>query len=138
MDDIVWRVQYYYTLIPNQIGAGAKVLNALKKEGVDLAAMNAFPVSPRRAQLDFVAPDLDAFLATTKKLGIKLAGPRVAFLIQGKNRVGAVADALSKLAKAKVNVTAMQAITSGEGRFGAVIWVKQLSVDRAARALGVS
>jgi hypothetical protein len=138
MDDTVWRVQYYYTVVPNQIGAGAKVLNALKKEAVDLVALNAFPISPRRAQIDFVAPDLDAFLAAAKKLGIKLAGPRVAFLIQGKNRVGAVADALSKLAIARVNVTATQAVSSGEGRYGVIIWVKPQSVDRAARALGVS
>ena len=62
----------------------------------------------------------------------------MAFLIQGKNRVGAVADALSKLAIAKVNVTAAQAISSGEGRYGVIIWVKPQSVDRAARALGIS
>ena len=67
MDDTVWRVQYYYTVVPNQIGAGAKVLNAINKEGVDLVALNAFPVSPRRAQLDFVAPDMDAFQTTAKK-----------------------------------------------------------------------
>jgi hypothetical protein len=49
-----------------------------------------------------------------------------------------MADALTRLEKARVNVTAAQAIASGEGRYGAVIWVNQRSVNRAAKALGIS
>jgi hypothetical protein len=138
MADIVRRIEYYYTVVPNRAGAGAKVFNALKAGGVNLIALNGFPTSTRRAQLDFVPSDREAFLKTAQKAGVKLVGPKVAFLIQGEDRVGAVADVLSKLGQARINVTAMQAIATGAGRYGAVLWVKPRNVRKTAQALGVS
>jgi len=138
MADIVRRCEYYYTSIPNQVGAGAKILNALKAEAVSLVSFNGFPTGWQRAQLDFVASNQDALLAAAKKAGIKLVGPKVAFLIQGDDRAGAVADVLNKLGQAQINITAIQAVASGEGRYGAILWVKPRDIDKAAQALGVS
>ncbi len=132
------RVNYYYTEVPNRAGAGAKVLNALKAGGVNLIAYNGFPTSTRRAQLDFVPADRDAFLAAARQAGIKLVGPKIAFLIQGEDRVGAVADIVSKLGQARINITAMQATAAGEGRYGAILWVRPRNVGKAAQALGIS
>ena len=73
-----------------------------------------------------------------KKVGIKLIGPKVAFIIQGEDRVGAIADILGKLGQAQINVTAMQAVASGEGHYGAILWVKPSDISKAAQALGVS
>ena len=64
-------------------------------------------------------------------------GPKVAFLIQGEDRVGAVAGVLTKLEQAQINVTAMQAIATGEGRYGAILWVKPRNIGKATQALGV-
>ena len=138
MANIVRRVNYYYTEVPNRAGAGAKVLNALKAGSVNLIAYNGFPTSRRRAQLDFVPSDRDAFLAAARQAGIKLVGPKIAFLIQGEDRVGAVADIVSKLGQARINITAVQAATAGEGRYGAILWVKPRNVGKAAQILGVS
>ena len=138
MANIVRRVNYYYTEVPNRAGAGAKVLNALKAGGVNLIAYNGFPTSRRRAQLDFVPSDRDAFLAAARQAGIKLVGPKIAFLIQGEDRVGAVVDIVSKLGQARINITAMQATAAGEGRYGAILWVKPRNVGKAAQTLGVS
>jgi len=138
MADIVRRIEYYYTVVPNRAGAGVKVFNALKARGANLIALNGFPTSARRAQLAFVPSDRDAFLAAARKAGIKLKGPKVAFLIQGEDRVGAVAAVLSKLGQARINVTAMQAIAAGAGRYGAILWIKSRNVGKAAQALGVS
>ncbi len=138
MANIVRRVNYYYTEVPNRAGVGAKVLNALKAGSVNLIAYNGFPTSRRRAQLDFVPSDRDAFLAAARQAGIKLVGPKIAFLIQGEDRVGAVADIVSKLGQARINITAVQAATAGEGRYGAILWVKPRNVGKAAQTLGVS
>jgi hypothetical protein len=138
MANIVRRIEYYYTVVPNQAGAGAKVFNALKTGGVNLIALNGFPTSTRRAQLNFVPSNRDAFLTAVQKARIKLVGPKVAFLIQGEDRVGAVASVLSKLGQAQINVTAMQAIATGAGRYGAILWVKPRNVGKTAQALGVS
>ena len=138
MGDIIWQVKYYYTFVPNKVGAGARIINSLKAEGVDLFALNAFPVSAGRAQVDLLAPNIEVLISAAKKAGIKLVGPKDAFLIQGENRVGALADAIAKLAEAGISVTAAQAAASGEGRFGAIIWVRPRNVRKAARALGIS
>jgi len=138
MADIVRRIEYYYTVVPNRAGAGAKVFDALKSEGVNLVAVNGFPTSFGRAQIDFVPSDRDAFLAAAKKAGVKLVGPKAAFLIQGEDRVGTVAEVLSKLGQAQVNLTAMQAIASGEGRYGAILWVEPRNIGKAAQALGIT
>ncbi len=138
MANIIRRVDYYYTEVSNRAGAGAKVLNAFKAAGVNILVYNGFPISVRRAQLVFVPTDRDAFLAAAQKAGIKLVGPNNAFLIQGDDRVGAVADIVSKMGQARINITAIQAIAAGEERYGAIVWVKPRNVDKAAHKLGVS
>lgn len=138
MAEKVQRIEYYYTIVPNKAGAGSAVLNALKAEGVNLIAFLGFPVGWGRAQLDFVPYDKEAFLAAAKKANIKIVGPRTAFLIQGDDRAGAVADTVDKLKQAQINITAMQAVASGEGRYGAILWVKPKDLEGAAKALGIS
>jgi len=132
------RIEYYYTVVPNRVGAGAKVFNVLKAEGVDLDAFNGFPLSAQRTQLDLVPTSGDALVAAAQKAGIKLVGPKVAFLISEWEHLGAVADILSKLEQAGVNVTAMQALATGDWRYGAILWVKQRNIGKAAQALGIS
>ncbi|MFC1989735.1 hypothetical protein ACFLVW_04160 [Chloroflexota bacterium] len=138
MVNIVRRVDYYYTEISNRAGVGAEVLNALKAGGVSLIVYNGFPSSTQNAQLVFVPADRDVFLAAAQKAGIKLVGPNIAFLIQGEDRLGAVADVVSKVGQARINITAIQAIAAGEGRYGAIIWVKPQDVGKTAQILGVS
>jgi len=138
MTDVVKRIEYYYTVVPDRTGAGAKVLNAFKAARVNLLAFSGFPCGARRAQLDFVPSNQRAFRATARKAGIRLVGPKTAFLIQGQDRVGAIADIANKLAKARINVTAVDAVTTGRRRYGAILWVKSRNVAQAAKILGAS
>lgn len=134
MADKVQRVPYYYTVVPDKPGEGAKVFNALKEAGVSLAAVVGFP-QRRRAQIDLVPVDQAAFKAAAKAAKIKLVGPKSAFLIQGDDQVGAVAEIAEKLSQANINVTAVQAIAAGEGRYGAILWVKPRDMNTAAKIL---
>jgi predicted amino acid-binding ACT domain protein len=59
-------------------------------------------------------------------------------VIQGDDRVGALADTMQKLGEAKINVTAIQAVTAGMGRYGAIFWVKPRDAAKAAKALGAT
>jgi len=138
MADVVKRVEYYYTIVPDRAGAGTKVLNALKSARVSLLAFTGFPCSVGRAQLDFVPSNQRAFLAAARKAGIKLVGPKSAFLVQGQDKVGVVADLANKLAEAGINVTAMDAVAAGRRRYGAILWVKPRSERRATEILGTS
>ncbi len=56
-------------------------------------------------------------------------------MIQGDDRVGALTDTLGRLAEAKINVTALDAVTAGMGRYGAVFWVKPRDVNKTAKLL---
>ncbi len=134
----VRRIEYYYTEVPDRPGAGAKVLNALKAARVNLIAYTGFPTTRGRAQLDFVPSNRRAFLAAARKAGIKLVGPKTAFLIQGDDRVGVVADIVTKLGQARLNVVAMNAIAAGKRRYGTILWVKPRNVNKAAEILGTA
>jgi hypothetical protein len=134
MADEIQRVQYFYTEVADKPGEGAKILNMLKEEGVNLLAFVAFPKG-RRAQLDFIPVDQAAFKAAAKKAKIKLVGPKTGFVIQGDDRTGAVAEVVSKLSEAKINITALQAVAAGTGRYGAILWVKPRDVNKAAKIL---
>ena len=135
MADTIRTVDYYYVTVPDKPGEGARVLGALRDAGVNLRVYSGFPAG-RRSQLDFVPADPAAFRAVAKGLKLKVAGPKRAFLIEGEDRVGAVADILGKLAGARINVTAMDAVCAGGGRWGAILWVAPKDVKKAAALLG--
>ena len=108
----------------------------LAAQGVDLLAFSCFPAAGRRAQLDLVPADSAKLKRAAKKLALTLSAKKVGFLLRGDNRVGAMTGVLDKLAAAKINVTACDAVTSGGGRFGAIFWVKPKAVAKAAKVLG--
>jgi hypothetical protein len=136
MADKVRKVEYYYATVPDKPGEGLKVFSALKGAGVLLLACQAFPLGGGRSQIDLVPEDAKKFKQAADAAGIALTGPRRAFLITGDDRVGAVADHGKKLADAKVNVTAVTALTGGSNRYGMVLWVAAADYEKAAAALG--
>lgn len=135
MSDTVTLVDYYYTMVPDKVGEGARILGALRDAGVNLLAFSGFPEG-RAVQLDFVPADAGAFLAAAKTAKVKLSRPKKAFLISGDDRAGAMADVHAKLAAAKISVTAADAVCAGAGRYGAILWVQPRDVKKAAAALG--
>ena len=137
MADTIRRVSYYYTTAPDKPGEGARLLGVLRTAGVNLLAFHAFP-SARKSQVDFLPSDGAAFLAAAKGAKIKVSKPKMAFLIDGDDRVGALAALLGRLGAAKINVTAVTGVCAGMGRYGAILWVKPRDVNKAASALGAS
>ena len=137
MAETIRIVDYFYIEAPDKPGEALKVLKQLKETGVNLEAFSGFPKG-RRAQLDFIPSDPAAFKAAAKKAKWKVVGPKKGFVIQGEDRVGAVADLLEKLAAANINVTATDAICAGGGRYGVLLWVKARDVKKAAKAFGIA
>ena len=135
MADPVRRVDYYYATVPNRAGQGARILDTLRDEGVNLLAVHAFPEG-NQSQIDFFPENPRAFLRAAKKAGMKVSPRRTAFLVEGKDRIGALADVLRQLGDAKINVAATDAVAVGGGRYGAIVFVRRNDVNRAARTLG--
>jgi hypothetical protein len=48
-----------------------------------------------------------------------------------------VADLTARLASAKINMTAIGGVSSGEGRYGAIFWVKPRDVKKVTKVLGM-
>jgi len=137
MAETIRKVDYFYIEIANKPGEGARALDAVRNAGVNMLAFSGFP-SGRKAQIDFIPENTAAFKAAAKKAGLKLSPKKTGFLIQGEDRVGAVAGVVDKLARAGINITAMDAVCAGAGRYGAILWVKAPDVRKAARVLGVA
>ena len=137
MTETITRVDYFYIETPDKPGEAAGALSTLKDAGISLLAFTGFPKG-RRSQLDFIPADPAAFARVAKKAGWKPSVKKSGFLIQGEDRIGAVADVLNKLAAAKINVTAIDAVCAGAGRYGAILWVKPPDLKRAAKALGMA
>lgn len=135
MPDMIRKVEYYYTTAPDKPGEGARLLGMLRNAGVNLLAFSAFPKA-RRAQVDFIPADPAAFLAAAKNAKIKLSKAKNAFLIDGDDRVGALAGVMDRLGTARINVTAVDAVSTGAGRWGAILWVKPRDYNKAAAVLG--
>ncbi len=136
MSETISRVEYFYIETPDRPGEAARALSTLKGAGINLLAFTGFPKG-RRSQLDFIPADPAAFVKVAKKAGWKLSAKKSGFLIQGEDRIGAVADVLRKVADAKINVTAIDAVCAGTGRYGAILWVKPRDLKRASKALGL-
>ena len=135
MADTVRRAQYFYASVPNRPGEGTRLLEALTEAGINLIAFSGFPEG-RGSQLDFVPTDPAAFKRFARKSRWKLTGPKRVFAISGEERMGAVAELYRKLAAARINVTAIDAVCAGMGRYGALLWVAPKDFARAARLLG--
>lgn len=138
MTESVRKAEYFAVTVGNRRGEGARLLHALAREGVNLLAFTGFPVGNGKAQLDFMPQDGALFRAAAERLKLRTRAPKTVFLVEGDDRAGAMAAVLERLADAKINVTAVNALAAGDGRYCAMLWVKPKDVDQAAAALGAA
>ena len=131
----VRKVDYFVMHVKNRAGEGARMLKALKKHGVSLVAFSAFP-DGAGAQVDFVPEDSADFLKAAKALDWEVSPRKVGFVVQGKDKTGALSGLMNQLGKAGINVTALDAVSAGKKRFGAIFWVASADVAKAAKVLG--
>jgi hypothetical protein len=136
MADTVRRIEYHYVTVPDTPGAGQRILSAVKDSGVNLIAFLGFPLGGGQSQIDLVPEDPASLREAAERAGVTLSEAKRAFLVQGDDRLGAVADTTAKLADANINLTAAAATGAGAGRYGMIVWVAAADYERAAEALG--
>lgn len=137
MADAIRKVEYFSIQVPNSPGKAFGVLSTLVSAGINLLACSGVPHG-RRAQIDVVPDDTRKFRSAVRKAGLKFTPQKSGFFIQGADRPGALTEHLQKLSARRVNVTGIDALSAGEGRWGAIIWVDPDAVRKAASALGAT
>ena len=134
MPDNVRKVEYFSIRVPNKPAQAFGVLSTLVSAGVNLLACSGVPRG-RRAQIDVVPEDTRLFRRVVKKAGLEFTPEKSGFMIQGNDRPGALAQHLKALGDGHVNVTGIDALSAGEGRWGAIIWVDDAALKKAEKVL---
>ncbi|HYC48320.1 MAG TPA: hypothetical protein VED01_22835 [Burkholderiales bacterium] len=134
MPDSVRKVEYFSIQVPNKPAQAFSVLSTLVSAGINLLACSGVPRG-RRAQIDVVPEDPRAFRRVVKKAGLQFSPEKSGFMIQGDDRPGALAQHLESLADERVNVIGIDALSAGEGRWGAIIWVEDAALKKAEKVL---
>jgi hypothetical protein len=129
------RVEYYYANIRDELGAAYRVLAQLADLGVNLLAFTAVPSGPNLAQFALFPEDPNKLAAEAHAAQLPLDGPYHAFLVQGDDELGALANVHEQLFQAGVDVYASSGVTDGRGAFGYVVYVREDQFERAAEAL---
>jgi len=136
MADMIRTAQYFKVQIADKPGTLAGMLAPLREAGANLMAVHAFPRN-RRTQVDVVPEDPTAFKNIAKEHKLKMQGPKMCLLLDGDDRPGALTDLTDRLGSARINLTAVTGLTAGQGRFGAILWVKPRDVKKAAKVFGI-
>jgi len=136
MADLIRTAKYFKVRIADKPGTLAGALAPLREAGVNLLAVHAFPRN-RRTQVDVVPEDPIAFKNIAKAHKLKIQGPKMCLLVDGDDRPGTLADLTDRLGSARINMTAVTGLTAGQGRFGAILWVKPGDVKKVAKVFGI-
>jgi hypothetical protein len=129
-------VDYFCVETSDQPGAAARILSYLMDRGVNLIVLHGFQRGAT-AQLDLVPSDPAAFTRVIEDAKWDVSGPKKALFVEGEDRIGALIDHFAALAEAGINLLAADAVAARAGRFGAILWLQESDVHRAARVLGI-
>lgn len=137
MPDTVQMVEYFYTCVDDRPGEGYRLLARLKRREVNFLAFTAFPSGPGQVQLNFFPENHEELQRAAGELNVQLMGPKKAFLIQGDDKIGALADVFRRFYDADINIHAANCVCDNRGGFGLIIWVSPKDYQLAAETLGL-
>jgi hypothetical protein len=134
MPDRVRKVAHFNASVPNEPGEGARLLDALRKARVNLLAVWGYPMGVE-AQIEMVPEKPAQFVKVAAKAGLRLGPRQEAVLVTGGDRAGAMAEIFLKLAAAGINIGAAQGVATGDGQWGAVLFLPPREIPKAMKAL---
>ena len=131
------RLDAFYTTVKDKPGEAYKLLSALSHLGINLLAFTAIPFGETHTQLTICPEDTSRLKTEAERAGIKLDGPQPVILVQGDDKLGALAHVHEKLFAANINIYASNGLTAGTGVYGYIIYVKPDEFERAMTALNM-
>jgi hypothetical protein len=121
--------------VPDRPGELAKLAADLKKAQVGLRALWGFGIGGGQAEIICVPEDAGKFRAFADAAGLHYR-ERSVVCLTGEDRLGELVDTLEKIAGARLNVHALDAIAV-DGRVVSYLWVDDADRDSLAKLLGV-
>lgn len=137
MKHTIRRVDYFYVSVKDEPGQSLEVLSQMADQGVNMLAFAAIPTGLHTTQLTLFPEDSYQLQSVAKRSGMKLVGPKGAFLVQGSDEIGALVGIHEKLYRAKVNIYSSTCVTDGHCCYGYIIYVRPERYEDAAAALGL-
>jgi len=127
------RMTYFKAKVEDKPGAFLALALDLKEKNIDLMGVKGvshaghgdvlvIPKNPEKVRIAWNAQGI-------------LVEEGTLFFLSGVDKVGALTASLDALAKADVNIVAVEAAAVG-GRFGTFVWVTPEDVEKTAQALG--
>jgi hypothetical protein len=122
--------------LDNEIGTLARLCRDLAHGGVNLLALSAPETGRDKGVIRLLVPNGDLAARALSKAGYTFAAEEVLF-VELKNRPGALAKAVEKLARASISIRYAYATASSRTRTtAAVIAVAEGDLPKAQRLLG--
>jgi hypothetical protein len=122
--------------LDNEIGTLARLSRDLANGGVNLLALSAHEVDRDKGIVRLLVPNRELATRALSKAGYTFTVEEVLF-VELKNRPGALAKAVEKLARARINIRYAYATASSRTRrTAAVVAVPEVELSRAQQLLG--
>ena len=128
------RVTYFKAKIQDKPGALLTLLRNLKAKNIALVSLKGVAKGEEGGDILAIAKNADELRKEWIASGT-VTEEGTAFFLSGLDKTGALLADLEALAKADVNVVAIEAAAVG-GRYGAILWVSPVDIDKTAKALG--
>jgi hypothetical protein len=128
-------VEYGYVRLKGDPDDAYAWLHELAEADVDLHAFSAIPFGPDHVELTLFPSDPSIVRTLAARRGATYLGPYRAILVQGDDRLGALATLHEALRAAGVRVYASSGVTDGRGGFGYVVYVREADAEAAKDAV---
>lgn len=128
-------VEYFYTRVEDEPGKAYELLAKLASKEINLLAFSAVPYGSHEVELTIFPKQSANLLRAGEEFGWTLTGPQHACLIEGDDRLGALAGIHKRLLDAGVRIYASSGVADSSGHFGYVIYFKEGDHIAAAKAL---
>ena len=129
------RVEYFYTMVPDQPGEAHRLLSDLANMQVNLLAFTAIPFGPSQTQMAIFPEDDAQLKRAAANASFALDGPHHAILVQGDDDLLELVKIHQQLYQANVNVYAATGVNAGSGSFGYIVYVRPEQFEQAMAAL---
>jgi prephenate dehydratase len=128
------RITYFKAKVEDKPGALLALLKNLKAKNISLVSLKGVAKGEQGGDILAIAKNSDELRKEWIASAVVIE-EGTAFFLSGQDKTGALLTSLEALANSGVNIVATEAVAVG-GRYGAILWVTPVDLEKTAQALG--